>query len=169
MLLFAILPLALGGWSYFSSKDFVSRSNTTSAEVIDLIENSGSEGGSTYAPRVRFTDSSGSIVEATSRTSSYPPKYQAGDTIEVLYDPNTPQDFRTQDWFSLWGFAIIGLSVGGFGIILSILVAFLGPIIVRGFKTKRDNKAAHTNSLPAPESKLEGNEKPQLESEVRPQ
>ena len=31
------------------------------------------------------------------------------------------------------------------------------------------NKAAHTNPLPAPESKLEGNEKPQPESEVRPQ
>lgn len=36
-------------------------------------------------------------------------------------------------------------------------------------KTGKDNKAAHANPLSAPESKSEGNEKPQPESEMRPQ
>ena len=140
MLLFAILPLALGGWSYFNSKDFISRSHATSGEVIELIENSGSEGGSTYAPRVRYTDSTGSVIEATSRTSSNPPKYQPGDKIEVLYDPETPQDFRTQDWFSLWGLSIIGVSIGVFTLIFAALVAFLGPIIVKGFSKQKGSQ-----------------------------
>ena len=134
--LFAILPLALGGWGYFRTTNFIATASSAQGEVIDLIENNGSEGGSTYAPRIKFTESSGKVIEATSSTSSSPPRYQPGDVIEILYDSKNPQDFRTTDWFSLWGLAIIGLSIGGFITLFALAFAFLGPIILRGFRTK---------------------------------
>jgi len=44
------------------------------------------------------------------------------------------------------------------------------PFLIDSTGNRKDaNKAAHTNPPPAPESKLEGDEKPQHESEVRPQ
>ena len=53
--LFAIPPLALGGWGYLRTSDFIAEDSSAQGEVIDLIEINGSEGGSTYAPRIRFT------------------------------------------------------------------------------------------------------------------
>lgn len=143
--LFAILPLTLGGWGYLRTSDFIAEASSAQGEVIDLIENNGSEGGSTYAPRIRFTESSGRVIEATSSTSSSPPKYQPGDVIKILYDPNTPQDVRTTDWFSLWGLATIGLSIGGFTILFTLAVAFLGPLILRGFRTKNGEQSVVPN------------------------
>lgn len=140
MFLIALVPLSLGGWSYFHTKDFINRAASTSGIVTDLIEQNGHEGGSTYAPRVKFSDTNGTIIEATSSTSSYPPRYQVGDTIKILYDAEVPQKFRTTDWFSLWGSTIIGLAIGSFAVLMSVLVALLGPIIFKGLINKQVNK-----------------------------
>lgn len=138
--LFAVPSFVLGGWSYFNTKDFISNAVSTRGEVIQLIEVSGTEGASTYAPRVKFLDTNGNTIEATSSSSSSPPRHQVGDNIEILYDPKVPQKFRTTDWFSLWGLTTIGLSIGSFTFLLSLIVAFLGPIIFKGLFTKGENK-----------------------------
>jgi hypothetical protein len=64
--------------------------------------------------KVEFSDSAGVVHQATSETGGETTSIKAGDTIEVLYDPNDPSDMRGPrlrfaSWFDasmLFGFGV---------------------------------------------------------------
>ncbi len=71
-----------------------------------------------YAPRVRF------VLDAVehefvSPVGSYPPAFQIGDTVRVLYDPANPRramvDSSGQLWAPVAVCAVLGLLLGGLG------------------------------------------------------
>lgn len=133
ILLSAIPPLGIGIWTYSNTKSFLDDAESTTGEVIELVERRGSEGGSVFAPKVRFQDQAGENYEVTSSSASSPPKYHVGEEIEILYNPERPQEFRTTDWFSLWGGPVLGFGLAGGAVLFAALFAFLGPVILQGF------------------------------------
>ena len=132
LLLSAIVPLGIGIWTYSSTTSFLEKAESTSGEVVELVERSGSEGGSLFTPRIRFEDHTGAVHEFTSSTASNPPQFHIDERVEVLYDPERPQDFRTTDWFSLWGGPVLGFGLAASTVFFAALFAFLGPIILQG-------------------------------------
>ncbi len=75
----------------------------------------------TAQPRVRFVDTTGRVVEFTSRAGSNPPAYGIGERVEVLYPAGKPERAVIHGFFSLWGFALIG---GGMGLAFTIIGLF---------------------------------------------
>jgi len=112
-----------------NTTSFLATSITSQGTVIDMeTRRSSSSSGSgssskkskTYAPVIRFTDKSGNSYSFTSSTSSNPPSYSIGESIEVLYNPVSPSDAKIKGFFSIWGgiliLGILGIVFFGIGI-----------------------------------------------------
>ncbi len=65
----------------------------TSGEIVDNRVHSGTEGGMTFSPVVRFTDSTGreQVVAGEERVRT---SWVTGTTVQVLYDPQRPDRVR---------------------------------------------------------------------------
>jgi len=117
---FAVLGpvlLAVGVYLYARTSAFLERATRTRGEVVELVERR-SDDGYTYAPVFVFEDAKGTSRRIVSNTSSNPPGYAVGDEVDVLYDPDDPEDACIDSFFSLWGGATI---VGGLGLVFGIV------------------------------------------------
>jgi hypothetical protein len=106
--------LVLGAVTLVRTLQFVSGAEHATGTVVELSRSSDSEGTVTFHPVVRFTTAEGRTVEFVSSTGSSPPDHSAGDRVEVLYDPDDPQDARLTGFFDLWllplVFGVMGLG-----------------------------------------------------------
>jgi len=57
----------------------------TEGTVTELIRVESSDS-ITYKPVIEFNNQNGSLIEFTSSSSSNPPSYSRGETVEVLYE-----------------------------------------------------------------------------------
>jgi len=98
--IYALVALVslLVGWR------FVRSAARADGRVIQMVEREG-EHGKLYAPVFVFRDSSGAEHTVHSDTASDPPEHQVGDTVHVLYLPESPQDAKTDRFFFSWGTA----------------------------------------------------------------
>ena len=124
--LFTLIGLGLCAGAVFlydDTRSFLAEAQQTEGTVIDL-QVSRSSDSYTYRPVVRFTTPGGEAMEFVSSVGSNPPSYDRGETVDILYLPNSPRDARIGDFFSLWGAPLILGVLGsvffltGFGIIL---------------------------------------------------
>ena len=117
-----LLMCVFAGWLQHSTATFVASASRTQGEVVKLlyVESSHHDSsGGTWRPLVRFKAPAGQIIEFTPSSSSSPPAYQAGESVEVFFNPSNPQDARLNGFFALWGGAAI---TGGLGLVF-LLVA----------------------------------------------
>ena len=71
-------------------------------EVTCLEESSSPEGGCcTYSPVVEF-EVNGQAYSFDGDTASYPPEYEVGERVEVLYDPNDPNTAQINKYSERW-------------------------------------------------------------------
>jgi hypothetical protein len=90
---------------------FVAGAEHATGTVIDLSRETDSEGEVVFYPIVSFTTAKGRTLEFRSSTSSsFPP--QPGDRVEVLYDPDDPQDARLSGFFDVWLLPIVFGFIG---------------------------------------------------------
>lgn len=70
--------------------------------------------GVTFAPVFKFTDNEGLERTVQSSVSSNPASHDVGDEVQVLYDPEDSSKAKINNFFNIWGLAIIlgGLGVG---------------------------------------------------------
>ena len=116
----------LGAFYLFTgTKEFIQTSVTAQGVVIDLVE-SRSDDSITYAPRVQFETSDNEIIEFQSSSSSNPPSYSRGETVEVLYQEYSPQDAQINGFFSLWGGACIVAVIGLVFFLIGAILIFIG-------------------------------------------
>lgn len=115
--------LAIAVFSARNTQTFIAESTAAPGTVIDMVRRQSNDS-DTYAPVVRFTTQAGDTIEFTSNTSSSPPSYHTGESVEVLYRPNAPHAARINGFGSLWGTALI---IGGLG---AIFFAIGGGIVL---------------------------------------
>jgi len=96
---------------YRSTSGFLATAQTAQGTVIELVR-SQSNDSTTYRPVVRFVTAEGRSIEFVSSSGSNPPSYARGETVPVLYAPQTPEDAKINGYFALWGGATI---LGGLG------------------------------------------------------
>lgn len=132
---FSLIGLGLLIGSFFLYKNtssFLEEAAKAEGVVVSLIP-SRSQNSTTYKPVFRFKDQKGVEIEIVSSTSSNPPSYSEGEKVEVLYLPADPKKAEINDFFSLWGAAVI---VGGLGSVFFLIGA--GILLFSILKRRRD-------------------------------
>ncbi|WP_418125734.1 DUF3592 domain-containing protein [Variovorax sp. 160MFSha2.1] len=109
---------------HHNTATFIASAGRTQGEVMRLlhVESSKRNESGTWKPLVRFKAPSGEIIEFAPSSSSSPPAYEVGETVDVFFDPNAPQDAMLDGFFSLWGGAAI---TGGLGLVFLLVAAGL--------------------------------------------
>ncbi|WP_418120325.1 DUF3592 domain-containing protein [Variovorax sp. 350MFTsu5.1] len=109
---------------HHNTATFIASASRTQGEVMRLlhVESSKRNESGTWKPLVRFKAPSGEIIEFAPSSSSSPPAYEVGETVDVFFDPNDPQDAMLDGFFSLWGGAAI---TGGLGLVFLLVTAGL--------------------------------------------
>lgn len=112
------LVMLIGAYSIYNhTQNFLSTATISKGTVTELIRSYSSDS-VTYAPTVRFKTQNGQSIEFTSSSSSNPPSYSRGETVEVLYQPDAPNRAKINGFFDLWGGAII---LAGLGLVFFII------------------------------------------------
>lgn len=98
------------------SWDLVQSGQQTMGVVTGYEENHSREGGLTYSPIIAYTaaDQSHTFV---SSNSSYPPAYEIGEEVPLLYNPQDPTLARVDSWWELW---LLPTMLGGAAVILAL-------------------------------------------------
>ncbi len=113
-LLIGIGFLAGAGYLYSNTSEFVANARRAPGTVVALRSG---------APEVKFRAHDGREIQFTSSVSSKPPSYHVGETVEVLYRQDRPEDAEVNAFMSLWlGVILLGGLGSGFSIVGAALV-----------------------------------------------
>lgn len=108
-LLIGIGLLAGAGYLYSNTSEFVANARRAPGTVVALRSG---------APEVKFRAHDGREIQFTSSVSSKPPSYRVGETVEVLYRQERPEDAEVNGLVTLW----LGVMIlGGLGSVFSLI------------------------------------------------
>jgi predicted KAP-like P-loop ATPase len=71
------------------------------------------------------------LMTTASGMGSYPPMYQVGDKITVLYIPNKPSDAAIDNFFDTWGIPLVAGGLGAIQLTIGLTVWFWPWIVGR--------------------------------------
>jgi hypothetical protein len=125
-------PLFLIGaaFAYSHARAFVTRAVRAEGTVVELVDRGGSSG-TTYAPVFLFTDAADAKHKVYSSLSSYPPAYEVGEKVTILYDPDKPQKAKIEGFFSLWLVPFILAAIGGLDCLFAAVFIAVGKWLSR--------------------------------------
>ncbi|MCS7222735.1 MAG: DUF3592 domain-containing protein [Anaerolineae bacterium] len=114
-----------------NTQAFVASAARAEGRVVELAVETRVEEGQEkrlFYPVVEFTTEDGRVIRFREGTGSNPPSHQVGDTVQVLYNPQVPEDARLEGW-SLWIGPTLVLAFGTLFIFLGA-IAFLQSLLV---------------------------------------
>lgn len=123
--LFSIIGLGLliaSVFVYLNTRKFIDASAKAQGTVIAHASGRSSDGDITYAPIVSFRTEDGRTVEFKSGTSSTNASPPVGQTVEVLYNRQRPEEAEINSFSSLWTLNIILAGLGAGFFIIGTLV-----------------------------------------------
>ncbi len=88
-----VLFIGIGGFIWHGNTQFQQRALVTKGRVIDMRA-SRSDDGTVYYPVVSYRLRDGALRQLESSVGTNPPRFQVGDEVEVLYDPQKISDVR---------------------------------------------------------------------------
>lgn len=110
----------------FRTRGFTQRAQTATGTVTEMVYSRSSEGGGGYAPRYQFTTAHGQLIEKKDNLSTNPPRFQVGQQIEVLYEPDRPQKARINKGLNLY---FVPALLGGLGATSCIVAGVLAVVL----------------------------------------
>lgn len=118
------VQLGLGVFFFLRTRRFLSTAVSTDGTIVELIESSGSEGGTVYQAVVEFQTADGRTVRWQESMASNPPAGHPGDQVPMKYDPSDPDNARIAKTFRMWFlsglFGLLGLLFLGIGVVLTV-------------------------------------------------
>ena len=120
----AAVMLALGFFFLARTRRFLRTALDATGTIVDLVESSGSEGGTVYQAVVEFQTADGRSVRWQETMASNPPAGEPGHDVAMKYDPADPSKARiakaTRMWFMPVLFGALGLLFLGLGVALTV-------------------------------------------------
>jgi Protein of unknown function (DUF3592) len=113
---------------------FVRTASHADGKIIRMIEQQDNDG-TAYFPVFTFRDAQGAEHTIHSSSGSFPPDYEVGDTVPVLYSPTDPTNAKIGSLFSVWGISLITGILGGIDLPAGFVVWFW-PAIVGLFRRR---------------------------------
>ena len=106
--------------AYIARENFLTTQGTVIGnEYIDHVDlQDSSRRNWAYYPAVRFSTPQNEFV-FTDSVGTVPPKYEKGDVVDVLYNPDDPHDAMINTWSRVWLGPILSIA----GPLLPILMA----------------------------------------------
>lgn len=104
-LLIGVSFLIASAVEIFDVRTFVNSAQTAAGRVVKLnYEDHLSKGQSVggYVTVFEFSDTSGKSHTGRSSSAQNPAPHQIGDTVTILYRPESPQDARIRNFRTLW-------------------------------------------------------------------
>ena len=96
-----------GAYAAYTSWRLDQEGETTTGRVVRLEESDSSEGGCcVYSPVIEF-EANGQTYSFEGDTASYPPAYEVGEEVNVIYHPNDPDTAQINKWTERWLFPLI--------------------------------------------------------------
>ena len=106
-----IILLAIGAFLLIREQAFLSNDLSATATVTSLASDLDSSGNPVKCPVVNFTAANGQAVYYdASDFCANPPRYQVGQTIRVLYDPQNPNHVQFAGFVGEFGEGILFTS-----------------------------------------------------------
>lgn len=116
-----------GAYAAYTSWTLDKEGEITTGRVVRLEESSDSDGGCcVYSPVIEF-DANGQTYSFEGDTASYPPAYDVGEEVKVIYHPNNPNTAQINKWTERWLFPLIIIPAM---ILTALLVNFF---LIRSF------------------------------------
>jgi hypothetical protein len=132
LILIGAILLVAGNWTRMSAQRDLGRMVQATGVVVDLVASRDSEGGGyVYSPMIEFVPVETGVPvrfeQSIRQSENLAPK--RGARIEVLYDPEDPQQARVNSFIDLWMLPIALIGSGAVVILLGIV--FLLRAVVR--------------------------------------
>ena len=114
--------VCFGGSFYFykKSKDYLAKVARVQGTVKDFQKK-----GDAYYPIFEFQPPSGNPITITSNTGRYPPAYEVGEQVAVLYDPSSPHEAKLDTIFGTYLESLITAGAGGLSLIIGLIITIL--------------------------------------------
>jgi hypothetical protein len=95
----ASICLVISLASLFYSWHFVRIAAHAHGRIVRMIEHKDKDEETVYFPVFSFRDAQGEDQTVHSSSGSFPPAYEVGDTVSVLYNPNDPSNAKINSFF----------------------------------------------------------------------
>ncbi len=154
--------LGLVGAAFWANhtRSFLAHASHATGTVVNLVGRSSGQSGSgqgrqaTWAPEVQFVSPDGRVHTFVSSTSSSPPAYDRGESVDVLFEASNPDGAKINGFISLWGGPlIITIMCSIFAAIgaVMLLVRRMGErkksqLLVNGRPVQADIQSAQQNT-----------------------
>jgi hypothetical protein len=133
----AIPTASIGIWFYSSTSALLEKAITAQGTVIELRESRrGSSNRRTYKSIFEFTDNNGKLHTIVPSVAANPPSHEIGEKVEVLYDPNEPQNARINSFLSLWFVPLCCAVLSLVPFVLGLVFWIGGPSVTRYLESK---------------------------------
>ena len=122
-LIIALLFLAAGGYLLVTDLKKRKKCSVSSTATLVEVKSSVRKGRRNYRPVYEFIASGrhirgdGDVLSSRSRK-----KFQIGDSVEILYNPDNPEEFRVQGKIGVLVCAVILLVFGGIVIFSTVAI-----------------------------------------------
>jgi hypothetical protein len=120
---------------------FVRTAAHADGKIIRMLEQRDKDDDTVYYPVFSFHDAQGGEHTVHSSSGSFPPAYEVGDTVPVLYSSSDPTDAKIDSFFSVWGISLITGIIAGIDLPAGLIVWFW-PAIIGIFTRKSQVNAA---------------------------
>jgi hypothetical protein len=117
LLLVASILIFIAGYRYFSTQEFLSNGIWTKGTISGQNFQNDPDG-YFYSPIVTFADKQGRKYSWISEIAYNPPRFQIGQVVDVVYQPDDPSVALIVEFWDLY---LIDLVLAGIGILLAIL------------------------------------------------
>lgn len=117
LLLIGAIFISIAGYRYISIEQFLANGIWTKGTISGQNFQNDPDG-YFYTPVVHYQDRLGVARSWISNVASNPPRYQLGDTVDVVYRFTDPTDALIVDF---WEIYFVDLALGGVGILFLLI------------------------------------------------
>lgn len=134
LMLASVITFGIGIYFYASTKSFLRTAVRTQGTVLEVLRERTRDGTTTYRPTFFFIDQHRQEHRIPSRLCSNPPRFETGQTVSLVYDPDDPMTVTDDSIISVWfGFVFCGITSASF-LSMGLLLRIVCPIIIRRAK-----------------------------------
>jgi len=94
--------LVIGLSEVYKTAQMINAFASARGTVVDNVWQAFAEGSASYTPVIEFQTVEGQTIRFTDGIGTYPPEYEAGAQVNVLYDPQDVHHARLNSWKRIW-------------------------------------------------------------------
>lgn len=117
-----VIDLTASFLVYRHTERFVQSAGHAQGTVIKMVKADVRDADGARSPVYTFQDSAGKQHEIRSSAFRYPPAYQVGDTIPVIYQPDQPEKAKIDSFFEVWLFPLMAAGSGCVELVVALVL-----------------------------------------------